>query len=113
MKHKMSLCREPFDMIASGEKTIELRLYDEKRRRVKIGDTIIFTDLENKNNVIRTEVLSINVFENFNALYENLPLLKCGYRAGEIANPDDMLGYYSRENEQKYGVVGIEIKVIK
>ena len=108
----MNLCREPFDMIASGEKTIELRLYDEKRQLVKVGDTIIFTDLENTDKKIITEVISVNVFKSFAELYENLPVLKCGYRQGEIANPDDMLKYYSRKQEEKYGAVGIEVRKI-
>lgn len=113
MEHRMNLCKEPFDMIASGEKTIELRLYDEKRKRVKVGDTINFTCLEDSNKTLKTEVININIFKNFADLYESLPILKCGYKSGEIANPDDMLQYYSREQEEKYGVVGIEIKVIE
>ena len=109
----MNLCRKPFDMIVSGEKTIELRLYDEKRQLVKVGDTIVFTDLENPVKKIITEVISVNVFKSFAELYKNLPVLKCGYRPGEIAYPDDMLKYYSREQEEKYGAVGIEIKIIQ
>ena len=31
MKHKMKLCPEPFEMMRSGYRTIEFRLYDEKR----------------------------------------------------------------------------------
>lgn len=33
MKHYMNLCPEPFDMIRSGDKTIELRLNDEKKEQ--------------------------------------------------------------------------------
>ena len=35
MKHYMNLCPEPFEMIRSGKKTIELRLNDEKRKIIK------------------------------------------------------------------------------
>ena len=42
----MNLAPSPFEMIKSGAKTIELRLYDEKRRAVKVGDTIEFTNTE-------------------------------------------------------------------
>lgn len=42
----MNLAPSPFEMIKSGEKTIELRLYDEKRRAVGVGDTIEFTSAE-------------------------------------------------------------------
>jgi ASC-1-like (ASCH) protein len=33
MKHHMSLKPHPFEKIKSGEKTIEVRLYDEKRKK--------------------------------------------------------------------------------
>ena len=38
MKHEMKLALEPFVMIADGRKTIELRLYDDKRKKIKLGD---------------------------------------------------------------------------
>ena len=40
MLHKMKLKLSPFEKIKDGSKTIELRLYDEKRQKVKIGDFI-------------------------------------------------------------------------
>lgn len=42
MKHNMRLNAEPFEKISSGAKTIELLLYDEKRRVIKVGDEIEF-----------------------------------------------------------------------
>ena len=49
MIHEMSLNPAPFEKIKNGEKSIEIRLYDEKRRGVKIGDIIIFSKLPEKN----------------------------------------------------------------
>ena len=46
MKHFMHLKAEPFDLIWNGQKTIELRLYDEKRRSVSVGDLIEFELIE-------------------------------------------------------------------
>ena len=40
----MKLNPTPFDMIKSGEKTIEPRLFDEKRKALSLGDEIIFTN---------------------------------------------------------------------
>ena len=40
MLHIMKLKRTPFDKIRNGSKTIELRLNDEKRQKVNIGDFI-------------------------------------------------------------------------
>lgn len=46
MKHKMKLRFQPFNMIRSGQKTYELRLYDEKRQRVQVNDEIEFSCLD-------------------------------------------------------------------
>ena len=35
MLHKMKLNESPFERIKEGTKTIEFRLYDEKRRKIK------------------------------------------------------------------------------
>ena len=45
MIHKMRLKESPFERIKNGTKTIEFRLYDEKRSKIKIGDQIEFSKL--------------------------------------------------------------------
>lgn len=42
MNHNMTLKQPYFDLIKTGKKTIELRLYDDKRRKININDTITF-----------------------------------------------------------------------
>ena len=108
--HNMKLNPAPFEMIKSGRKTIELRLLDEKRRQIKAGDVIVFTNTETAEALTAT-VVKMHVFDSFKELYENLPLLKCGYTADNVAtaHPSDMDQYYSAEEQKKYGVVGIEL----
>ena len=105
MKHYMNLNSEPFEMIRTGKKTIELRLNDEKRQAINIGDTIIFTNTEDSGMQISATVKALHKFRNFAELYDNLPLLKCGYTEDDIAGarPEDMNMYYSKEVEEKYG----------
>ena len=112
MNHNMNLNDRPFEMIKNGEKTIELRLYDEKRRKINVGDTICFKSGKEK---ITATVKALHIFRSFEELYAALPLDKCGYTADELAtaSPDDMLEYYTKEQIEKYGVVGIEIEVKK
>lgn len=114
MKHKMMLNPSPFDMIKSGEKTIELRLNDDKRRKIGIGDEIEFVRTDDENMKLSAEVLAIHRFSSFDELYKTLSLSKCGYRPEELdkAKPEDMEAYYSKEKQNKYGVLGIEIKTI-
>jgi len=111
MTHKMKLNEEPFEKIKNGSKTIELRLYDEKRRKIKVGDMIRF---RSKTDKLTATVKALHIFKNFEELYAALPLDKCGDSANEIAtaSPDDMLEYYTKEQIDKYGVVGFEIEVI-
>ena len=113
MTHKMNLNPEPFKMICSGQKTIELRLNDEKRQKIKVGDSIEFTQTETGEFLI-VQVIAIHRFDFFAKLYQKLPLLKCGYTKADIetAKPEDMDLYYTPEQQAKYGVLGIEIKII-
>ena len=110
MNHNMNINNRPFEMIKNGKKTIELRLYDEKRRKVRVGDTILFKSGTEK---LTARVKALHIFRNFEELYVALPLDKCGYTADELAtaSPDDMLEYYTKEQIEKYGVVGIEIEI--
>ena len=113
MTHYMNLASEPFEQISSGAKTIELRLYDEKRQTVSAVYTIIFTNRAD-NHQVSAKVLKLHIFDSFKELYNNLPLLKCGYTEQELdtASPDDMLAYYPKEKQEKYKAVGIEIELI-
>ena len=36
-----------------------------------------------------------------------------GYNEDDIANPKDMEKYYSKEEQEKYGVVGIEMRRVR
>ena len=99
MKHKvmnMKLNEVPFEKIKNGTKTIELRLYDDKRRQIKIGDSICF---QSKREKLTVTVKALHIFNSFEELYAALPLDKCGYSKQETAaaSPDDMLAYYTKE----------------
>ena len=106
MIHKMKLKEEPFEKIKNGTKTIEFRLYDEKRQKIKIGDKIEFSKLPDLQEKILVDVLDIYKDRTFRELFERL-----------IENKEEierktksMYRFYSKEQEEQYGVVGIKIK---
>lgn len=113
-EHVMNLTPAPMQEIRTGNKTIELRLNDEKRKQISVGDTIKFINTEDSNDTLRVKVVDLFLFSSFAELYDNLPLLNCGYNEDNIntASPEDMEIYYSREKQNKYGVVGIEISLL-
>jgi len=111
MVHEMKLQDNPFNWIKSGNKIFELRLYDEKRRGISVGDTIQFTNMVTSEQIV-VKVLALHVFKDFEELYKNIPKSSMGYAEGEEALPQDMEKYYSIQEQQKYNVVAIEIKLI-
>ena len=113
MLHNMKLKPAPFEMIKSGRKTIALRLYDEKRQLIKASDEIVFTNTIT-GETLQTKVLKLHRFDSFAELYKSLPLLQCGYTSENVgsATPADMEQYYSVDEQELYGVVGIELILI-
>lgn len=111
MMHKMNLAHSAFNSISIGQKTIEMRLYDEKRAKVNVGDEIEFenTDTHHK---IKCIVINLTRYKDFFELYSNFDKIAIGYNVNETANAEDMYAYYSLEKIKKYGVLAIEIKLI-
>lgn len=108
----MKLQSEPFEKIACGKKKVEMRLFDEKRKKLNVGDRIIFTEQGFEQNKIRVKITNLNKFSSFDELYnfyKDKTLL--GYEDGQTAKPEDMGKYYTKQ-EQKDGVLAIEFELI-
>ena len=114
MIHEMKLRPLPFSQIAAGSKTNELRLLDEKRKRIRIGDTIVFTNTEDHTRSVQAQVINLHIFANFDELYRSLPLLRCGYTPETVsrASSADMEAYYTKQQQARYGVLGIELQLL-
>ena len=108
--HKMNLYLNAFELINNNTKTVEIRLNDKKRQKIKEGDLVVFTNKETKEEII-VEVIGLRKFNTFNELYSSYEKTSLGYKKDEIADPNDMLLYYSKEQVEKYGVLAIEIKM--
>ena len=59
-----------------------------------------------------TKVIAMHIYSCFDDLYRDYDKVSLGYSKDEDANPIDMEKYYSKEEQEKYGVVGIEIMLI-
>ena len=112
MKHNMKLNEEPYTSILYGKKDIELRLNDEKRQKIQVGDIITFTNINTKES-FDSEVLDLYKSKDFSEIYNKFDKERLGYKSNEEADPKDMEKYYSEEMINKYGVVGIKVKKLK
>ena len=108
MIHKMKLNESPFDRIKNGTKTVEFRLYDDKRKQIKVGDKIEFSKLPDLQEKLTVEVLELYQDKTFENLFRQL------YKEDEEEikrKTQSMYEIYSREKEKQYGVIGIRIKI--
>ena len=108
---EMKLRPNPFKRICSGEKIIEYRLHDEKRSLLSKGDYIRFTEIADEARTVLVEIIDIFTAPSFSALEQRL--IEVGLISGGAFSPTGMRKYYSVEDEEKYGVMGIAIRVVK
>ena len=112
MKHEMGLQPKYFDYIKNGTKRIELRLFDEKRQKIKLGDIIEFTNPDGEMLVVK--VVGLLRYESFEDLFKdfNISILAdASMTKQELL--DVLNGFYPLEKQNEMGVVGIRVEVGK
>lgn len=113
-KHSMKLRREFFDKIARGEKTVEMRLFDEKRRQIRSGDRIEFTADDGTNDMVAARVEGAYVYPSFDGLAYGFSPASLGFPGKDPEYIKEyMTGIYEPEMIRKYGAVAIKVRLIK
>ena len=111
MIHNMMLASEPFESVYNGTKTAEYRLYDEKRKKISVGDTIVFTNRDT-GDTVKVSVTYIKVFESFFDLFSALGCEGEYRRRTPQQLADSMREYYTAQQEKEHGVVAIGIRAV-
>lgn len=113
MEHKIKLQPQYYNYILYGTKRIEIRLYDEKRQQIKIGDTIIFLkdpDLNESFKAKVTGLLRYNSFEDMFKDFDTSILSDKSMTKKDLINVLEQ--FYTKEKQKQYGVLGIRIELI-
>ena len=110
--HTMRVNAESFRKMQNGEKTVEVRLNDDKRRMVSIGDIVTFINRDNEDKHIHVRTKGFSWYTTFDELYEKTDKAKLGYKENETANPEDVSKYYTAADEYIYGVTGIHFELV-
>ncbi len=109
---EMKLGKIPFEQIKNGTKTVELRLNDKKRSSLKIGDIINFSCVCDESLKISTEVVALHKYSSFEELFKTPLLEKSGFAGYSVKSAVEcMRSYYTLEDEKRYGVLGIELRL--
>ena len=109
LMHKLNVKEKYYNMLKSGNKTIELRLFDEKRRKIKIGDTIEFSNNSDVDDKFTAQVINLYKASNFEELCENINCCDAGFSSNEELI-DVLEEFYLKDKQREFGVIGIEIR---
>ena len=108
MEMKVHLHPDVFEIVRMGKKDIEVRVNDEKRRKLKVGDTLVFLKRPNDDEEIRAKVVGLEYYDYFDILVDNYEMERIylsNYTKEEYL--EEMKRFYTRDEQEKYGVVAI------
>lgn len=111
MVHQMGLYGEYFSSIKVGKKMVEVRLNDDKRRKIKVGDTIEFIKAPKNNETLRAQVAELRKYDTFKEMYEDIPFkdFDCeGWTMEEMIKGTYEI--YTPEQEKQWGTLAITIR---
>lgn len=99
-KIKMRLDEMPYRDIESGKKRFEVRLNDEKRQALQVGDVIEFTLRPDFVETFEKKIVGLHKYDTFADFYSEHPKEK-----GEVTAYD----FYTKDDEEMYGALAIEL----
>jgi len=113
MDHIMYLNAGPFEKISSRKKSIEIRCNDEKRKKIRVGDTITFIRLPGRDGSLRVRVTALYPFRTFCALFSRFDFSEFGCEGYTMERMlKETRSIYSEEKERAFGVLGIRVEPI-
>ena len=102
-----------FEVVEKGIKNVEVRVNDEKRRKMKVGDEIIFLKRPLEEEKIVTKIVGLKVYSDFNELVKDYEIERLYLKEFTKEQFVELLSrFYSDEEQEKYGVVAIEFEKV-
>jgi len=114
MIQNMRLDGEIFEKIKSGQKIIEIRLLDEKRKVLKKDDIINFGKRPTLFERLKVKVIDLKKYKSFEEVYDDFSLKDLGYTQDLNKEKflEKMYKHYNKEEVKEYGVLAIKVVVI-
>ena len=112
MVHEMKLNNKAFNNVKNGIKKFELRLYDDRRKNINLGDTIIFHNLNNLEDTISVNVLALLRYPSFKDLFTDIDYRHCGTANSLEEKLERVHTFYTAEQEKEFGILAIKIQLL-
>lgn len=103
-----------FEIIENESKNVEIRVNDEKRRKLNVGDTLVFLKRPNDDEELKATVKNLVYFNSFEEVVDNYEMKRIyldNTSKEEFINL--MKRFYTDEIVKEYGVVAIEFELLK
>ena len=95
-------------------KDIEIRLYDEKRQKINLGDIIILKKEPELNESFKVKVVGLLRYENFEGLFEDFGVDRLANKSMKKSELlEELEKFYTKEKQKEYGVLGIRIEKVR
>jgi ASC-1-like (ASCH) protein len=112
MIHEMKLNDKPFNDIKTGKKKFELRLYDDKRKKINLGDTIIFRNTTNMEDTISVTVIALLQYPSFADFFNDIDYRLSGTANNLKEKLERIHSFYTFEEEREHGILAIKIQLL-
>lgn len=113
MEHMMKLQSKYYNYMLYGTKRIELRLLDEKRQLIMIGDVITFLNESNINESFNVKVVELLHYNSFEEMFEDFDI---SVLCDKSMTKDELLSVlneiYPFTKQRNLGVLGIRIELV-
>ncbi len=109
MKHEMHLDTVQFNEMSNGIKIIESRLYDEKRQKIIVGDTIEFCKRPECIEKVKVKIVELHRYKNIKELVDSTPIEYWGPRFKSKEQLLNSSWHYTEEEIKRYGLLAIKI----
>ena len=113
MTYEMKLQPEYYNFILNGTKRIEIRLYDEKRQSIKLGDTIKFLKEPELSESFNAKVTGLLRYNSFKDMFKDFDI---SILSDKSMTKEELIKvleqFYTKEKQEQYGVLGIRIELI-
>lgn len=114
MIHAMKLLKDSFEKIKLGKRTVEIRLFDEKRKILRVGDIIEFSKLPSLHEKLQVKILELVYYDTFEDMVKYLGMEPLGHNKDFSIEKflESMYNIYFKEEEKEFGVLAIRLKTI-
>lgn len=113
MEHELKLQPKYYEYMLNGTKRIEIRLFDEKRQQISIGDTIKFLNEAELTENFKVKIIGLLRYNSIEDMFNDFDI---SVLADKSMTKEELMQvleqFYTKEKQKQYGVLGIRIELL-